>query len=62
MKYLKKNQLSLVKPKFRPMVSEAWARGEKVPFGVTSLSDEPLTEIDIEQVERIIKIYNIKDE
>jgi hypothetical protein len=48
MKLLDRKDIDKVRPKFQPLVLEAWKNGEDVPYGVTYLSDAPLTEKDIE--------------
>jgi hypothetical protein len=55
MKYLQKNDINLVKPKFRKMVQEAWDRGEDVPYGVIYLSDRETDAKDIEIVKDLIE-------
>jgi len=54
MKALQKEDIDKVAPKFRPMVLEAWNRGEEVPESVTLLSDSPLTKEDIRWAKAII--------
>ena len=61
MKILKKNQLKLVKPKFRKMVKIAWKNGEDVPFGVTMLSSAPVNKKDLDWVKQLVKEGKILD-
>ncbi len=61
MKILQKDQLDLVRPKFREMVQKAWNNNEDVPYGVVLLSDEPPTEEDIARVKELIKNHKIED-
>jgi hypothetical protein len=51
MKILQKNDLNKVAPKFRKMVVEAWNKGEDVPWGVTLLSDKPLSSKELNLVQ-----------
>jgi hypothetical protein len=44
MKALDRKDIDQVRPKFLAMVEDAWKRGEEVPYGVTYLSDAPITE------------------
>ena len=50
MRYLKRDELHLVKPKFQNMVLEAWSRGEEVPYGIIAVDDKPPTEADLNRV------------
>jgi hypothetical protein len=50
MELLKREEVDKVDPKFRPMVIEAFDKGEEVPYSVVYLSSEPITEKDIEWV------------
>ena len=61
MKLLEKKDINLVKPKFRQMVLDAWGRGEGVPYGVTLLSDAPITRKEAQRAREMIKRYNIED-
>ena len=61
MKYLKKSDLNLVKPKFRQKVLDAWAAGEQVPHSVIYLSDAPPTQKDIDYAKKLIKQHKIND-
>ena len=45
---LGRDELHLVRPRFRAVVEEAWARGENVPRSVVYLSDRELTAEEIE--------------
>lgn len=60
--YLKKDQLHLVKPKFRKMVEDAWGNGEEVPYGVVCLSDKELTTDELKQIHELNEIYKFDDE
>ena len=53
-KWLRENEINLVRPKFRKTVRAAFSRGEKVPYGVTLLSDAPLTADEIAWAKEII--------
>jgi hypothetical protein len=43
MRMLDRCDLERVKPRFRPLVEAAWARGEEVPWAVVLLDDRELT-------------------
>jgi hypothetical protein len=60
--WLQKEQLHLVSPKFRKMVSDAWDRGENVPYGVIYLSEVPPTPEDIEWVHKLVNDGVIQDD
>lgn len=57
MKYLKKEELYLVKPRFRKTVIAAWNRDEKVPYEVILLSDQEPTLYDIEESKKLNAIH-----
>lgn len=56
-KFLQRDQLHLVKPKFRKTVEEAWANGEDVPYGYVYLSDREPTKEEIEHAAQLNKLY-----
>jgi len=58
-KYLDKEDLYLVKPKFREMAKLALDCGECVPYSIIYLSDAPLTESEIEQVQDFIRRHKL---
>jgi hypothetical protein len=55
-KYLNKNQLHLVKPKFRKMIKDALENGEKVPYSVVYISDKKISKRELQ----LINDLNIK--
>lgn len=57
--YLTIEELYLAKPKFRKIVLEAWARGESVPYGITAVSDEPISDQEFLRMQNAIKKYNL---
>lgn len=61
MRLLKKEEIELVKPKFKQMVLDAWKRGEGVPYGIILLDDTPITRKDAQRARELIKQYKIKD-
>lgn len=61
-KFLEKSDINLVAKKFRSIVQAAFDRGEKIPYDVVLLSDKPVTEKEIEWVNRLVKEGKITDE
>jgi hypothetical protein len=61
MKTLQKCDINLVKPEFRKMVELAWAKGQKVPYGVIYLSDTTPTNEDISWANEAIKSNKFQD-
>lgn len=45
---LLREELHLVRPKFRPIVEAAWLAGKDVPYGIIYLSDRMLTRAEEE--------------
>lgn len=60
MKHLQRGDIDKVRPKFRPMVRDAWNNGEQVPYSIIHLSDEPLTKSDIDCAKKLAKKYKWK--
>ena len=58
MKYLKKDEFSLVKPRFQRMVLNAWNSNNEVPYGIILCSDEPATSADLNRARELNAIYN----
>lgn len=56
-KFLQKDELHLVNPKFQELVKKAWDNNEKVPHSVIYLSDAPLTQKDIEYGKYLAEKY-----
>lgn len=54
MKYLQKNEINLVHPKFRKLILDAWKGNEKVPYGVVYLTYNKPSKKDIKIVKKII--------
>lgn len=57
MNILEKSQLHLVKPMFRQIVTDAWERGENVPFEITILSDVGPTENELQLIRQLNAKY-----
>jgi hypothetical protein len=55
MRYLKKDELNLVHPKFKEMILDAWKSNEKVPYVVIYLTYRKPSKADIEITKKIIK-------
>ena len=60
-KLLQREDINLVKPKFRDIVIEAWNNGEDVPYGVIYLDDRDPTEEEIDHIRQLIKEGKITD-
>jgi len=62
-KCLQQKDLKKVKPKFRKMVLDTWKRGENVPYGVTYLSDAPISKEDEQWLQVLVKnLHELNDE
>jgi len=58
MKILQKEDLNKVDVKFRHAVSDAWNKGEDVPYSVIYLSSELPSEKVIKRTQELIKKHN----
>lgn len=58
MKYLQKEELHLVAPKFRQMVIDMWNSNEKIPAGILYISDRNPTDNDTIRAKELAKILD----
>ena len=58
MRYLKRDELHLVNPKFQRIAIDAWTNEEQVPYAIVALSDRPLSESEVARIVELNKKYN----